>query len=174
MLIVLSGRTASGKSTTAKALAGALNGKSASFGGYVRHLAVAKGLDANDRLTLQDLGQKLVESDAQAFTADFLKFADYNPNSVLVVDGLRHLLVLQCLKNSVLPPDRFVLVYVEIGDNERRARLMSRGNTETEIDNIEKHPSEIDVLAGLARVADITVDGNVPIDRQIELITAKI
>lgn len=174
MLIVFSGRTASGKSTIAKAAADALNGKTASFGSYIRYLAIAEDLDPDDRLTLQNLGQNLVEANPWAFTENFLNFAGYTADSVLVVDGLRHLAILQHLKDLIQPADKFVLIYVEIDDQERVARLTARGIPRTEIDKIEKHPSERDVLEGLTSAADLVIDGNTPIDRQTDIITASL
>jgi dephospho-CoA kinase len=173
MLIVLSGRTASGKSTLAKALAQALNGTAGSFGGYVRHLVEQSGGDAADRKTLQDLGQELVEGDPSDFTARFLKFSGYNPTtSALVVDGLRHLSILKSLKEMIQTPDTFFLIYVDITDTDRYARLKGRGHTNAEIDKIEKHPSEIDVLQGLAEAADLRVEGNLPTSDQVNTVVS--
>ena len=174
MLIVFSGRTASGKSTIAKSAAAALNGKTASFGGYIRHLAIAENLDPEDRLTLQNLGQGLVEADPRTFTKNFLNFADYRAGSVLVVDGLRHLAIHQHLKDLIKPADEFFLIYVEIDDQERVSRLTARGIPRMEIDKIEQHPSEKDVLEGLASAADLVIDGNIPVDRLTEIIRANL
>jgi thymidylate kinase len=168
LLIVLSGRTASGKSTLGKLAAAQLCGEFASFGGYVRTLATSLGL-GDDRLTLQDLGQRRVEEDVDRFVAGFLAYAGWAPGKVLVVDGLRHLSVLSALER-VVGSNEVLLGHLDISDEERDRRLRARGLSDEDIADIEKHASEIDVIRHLASRAALRLDGSLPLQELSERI----
>jgi len=160
MLIIVAGRTASGKSTIAKAAAELAGGRHDSFGGFVRERATAEGLDAADRRTLQDLGQSLVEAGPDDFVDQFLTYADYTPGSVLIVDGLRHASVLHALRRSAEKQgDGVRLVYVDVDEQTRLQRLRGRGLDDAAIQSVEVHPSERDVLQRLRGEADLVIDG---------------
>jgi cytidylate kinase len=59
LIIGLSGQVGSGKSTLAWFLADRLNGETASFGDFVRHLASMQGLSP-ERRSLQEIGEAAV------------------------------------------------------------------------------------------------------------------
>src|SRR5216683_5953864 len=90
MLIALAGPMGSGKSTVSRALAARLNARILGFGEYVRVCARERGLDADDRTVLQDLGQKLVAKYPIAFVRDAVRWAGHQPGNRIIFDGIRH------------------------------------------------------------------------------------
>lgn len=156
MIIAISGRTASGKTTLAQALAEALGGTAGSFGDYVRKLAADLGREP-DRPNLQAIGQGAVEADPAKFLADFLRWLS-PPAGDLVLDGLRHASVRDALlahAKAVGTQIRFV--HVDTDDHARAERLRARGDPDDAIARHDAHPSEADVRDRLSEEADLRI-----------------
>ncbi len=101
----------------------------------------------------------------------FLAFYSYDSEGpALVIDGLRHLRVLDCLRSLLKPPDKLILIYVDIDEESRKQRLLGRNLSLDEIEKIEQHPSEIDVLLGLSEASDLRVEGNLDAQLQIKTV----
>lgn len=94
--IAFSGSIASGKSTIAAAVAEALHWPCVSFGNYVRFVARSQGL-VESREVLQAIGADLVEKDVAEFARAVLAQADWRPGQSIVIDGIRHVTVLDHL-----------------------------------------------------------------------------
>ena len=105
LLVCFSGKMGSGKTSTSIAVANALACGYASFGGYLRDLVVNRGGDPDCRQTLQDLGQHLVQQDAESFCRNVLARADFVPGGDFVLDGVRHVQVLEHLDRIAAPSD---------------------------------------------------------------------
>jgi len=88
----------------------------------------------------------------------------------LVIDGIRHVEAIDTLRQLVAP-SKLLLVFVDISELEHEARLRQRGLTKDEkLERVETHSTEAQVRAMLPGIADLTVDGNQPIERLLHQI----
>ena len=157
MIIVISGRMASGKTTLAMALADELGGTVASFGDHVRAIAASQGR-GSDRETLQDIGQAAVNADAGRFVVDFLSGLEPAAGAFLVLEGLRHVVVRDALcKYARETGAEIRFVYIEADEDQRAVRLRGRGESEAAIAAHDGHVSEADVRDRLRDEADVIV-----------------
>ena len=155
-IVAFAGRIGAGKSSVAKALADHLGWKLASFGAYVRTVASSRGLSLS-RETLQAIGEELEAADATALCRAVLDAASWKPEEPLVIEGIRHVRVLEILKTIVVP-HHLVFVYLEADEERRRSRLRDRGSGEADrLDAVEAHPTEKDVLTNLPKLADLVL-----------------
>src|SRR6478609_5730788 len=90
LVVCFSGRIGSGKTSVTDALSNALGWPKAGFGDYLRERIKREGGDSTSRQALQDLGQSLVDSDADGFCADVISSASFVPGGNLVLEGIRH------------------------------------------------------------------------------------
>lgn len=166
-----SGRIKSGKTSIAKQVADELNVPFASFGDYLRTFVAARGLDSSDRKILQDVGQELFESDLTRFCKDVLVAAGWEKGMCIVVDGIRHVLVLEELK-ELLQPVPMRLVFINITDQVQAQRLKESGSPHS-MEVVQSHQTESDVLERLVQFADWKVNGNADLNETIESIVSK-
>ena len=130
---------------------------------YLRHLAAQRDLESTDRGTLQDLGQQLVTPNPCAFLEGMLAWAGYRAGQDLVLEGLRHVSVLEALKaHGIECADPVVLIYIETPADLRARRLTERGETADRADNYGRHPVEQDTYVNLKAAADLTLSGDQP------------
>lgn len=148
----------------------ALGWKFASFSDVVRREAHRRRLDPESRETLQSLGSELIDQGWKKLCQAVLEDADWRGGEGLVIDGIRHVEALETLRVLVSPLPLF-LVYVRIDERMRKARLLERnGYGEQRLRRIDQHETESQVKAVLAGVADLVVDGALP----VEIATRKI
>jgi len=159
----------SGKTSLASVLATRLAAPRASFGDYVRSVAVERGLDAQSREVLQDLGNELIAGGWDRFCTAVLNHADYTGGPV-VVDGIRHLDAITNLELLVAPLP-FRLVAVEAQDSLRLERLAKRGVDTTAAERAEAHSNEAEVLDVMRR-ADFRVSEDHSVEEAADLIIA--
>lgn len=126
LVVCLSGRIASGKTSTARRLATQLtNAVTRSFGDVVRHHATQAGY-ALDRTALQALGSQLVAAGWPSFVETLL--ADVPADTqTLVVDGVRHPEAIEELQRQ-LPGCRVVTAYLHLDQHVQHARMLERGD----------------------------------------------
>src|SRR5277367_1473587 len=98
-IIALAGPTKSGKTTLARRLAASLAVPSGSFGDQVRKEAIRRGLNGHFKGDLQTLGAEMVERDAKGFCEAVFSDAGYRSGQGLVLDGVRHVRVLNVIKS---------------------------------------------------------------------------
>jgi dephospho-CoA kinase len=156
LVIAFSGRISSGKTSLARAVAVRGHAKYASFGEYIREVAAFIGRDAEDRKTLQEVGAFLA-SHPESLCKKTLESAAYQPGSPLVVDGIRHVEVLNTLRSQVQPSE-LVLVHVMAPDSSVRRRLREGRNINDNIKVLEQHSTEEQVNNALPLVADLIVN----------------
>ena len=167
MIIAISGRTASGKTTLARALAKALGGTAGSFGDYVRKLAAALGREP-DRPNLQAIGQAAVEVDAAGFLADFLRWLGPPAGGDLVLDGLRHASVRDALlAHAEAVGTQIHFVHIRTDDHQRAERLRARGDDDDATASHDAHPSEADVRDRLSEEADLRITRSEDLERMV-------
>jgi cytidylate kinase len=153
--VAISGRIGAGKSTVAGELSSRLGWPKASFGGYVRAQATARGL-SNERGVLQELGQGLIdEYGFDAFVGKVLDDAGIDPAAPFVIEGVRHVAVLEALQRATGPAP--VLVYLEAPDDERAQRVRAREGTNAPVEMWERHETERDVTGELPARADLVL-----------------
>lgn len=175
MIIGIAGTIASGKSTLARALACEYSLKLVSFGEFVRHEARARGLDPYDRLVLQDLGQSLVVEDVGSFIRGVFGFAKVQPADRIVLDGVRHHIVwdeivtFASMRGSIAR-----LIFLEMPDQERLRRLISRGISMDRILLEDRHVSEKEVHVGLTEKADLRLDAMLDHDVMLAYVGAQL
>jgi dephospho-CoA kinase len=155
-VICFSSRMGAGKSTLANSLAGSLGWGHTSFGDYVREIARQRGSEQS-REVLQQIGEELISTDVQAFSQAVISEVDWQKGCV--VDGIRHIQVLQAIKVIVRPLPTF-LVFVEVDESVRRKRLRERGMTDEQIDAADQHSTEAQIGGALKQQADIVLDGS--------------
>jgi cytidylate kinase len=102
IIIGISGKIGSGKTTLAEYLSSELKIHIASFGDYVRYIANHAGIKI-ERKELQSLGHDLLENDLEEFCKNVLSHGKWDGQSSLIIDGIRHIKVLEQLKKLVYP-----------------------------------------------------------------------
>lgn len=154
----LSARMAAGKTSVSKGVAEAIYAKRISFGGVVREEAQKQSVPFT-REALQDLGQSLVQEDVGKFCQRVLAEAGWTPGDSIVVDGVRHVAVLDTLR-QIVQPKYFALLYLSVDRDTQRERWKSEDLTYTKsLEELEAHPTEIEVLQKLPEHADLVLDG---------------
>lgn len=166
-VIAFSGSIASGKSTLSQETAKTLQWKRASFGDYVRSVAQSRGL-ANSREVLQAIGADLLQRDMEGFCRTVLAQAGWQLGQPLVIDGIRHVEVLDNLKQIVAPMPLF-LVLVTVDESTRTNRLLERGMVDLEkYQHLEQDSTEQQVKSALANIADLVMDSGHPLEENVE------
>lgn len=174
MVLTFSGKIGSGKSSISAAVAQVLHLPLVSFGGYVRKQAQLQQLEPT-RKQLQDLGESLLQTDAQGFCAAVLAQAP-SQNAGLVVDGIRHESVLQILRQLVLP-QRLIHIHLTLDEALRTERVTQRQGAiidEEEQRRIISHPTETQVVDVLPSLADIIVDSVDELDNTVSQVIKQV
>jgi dephospho-CoA kinase len=154
-IVCLAGGIASGKTTVAQALIGALPNCSArSFGDVVRRYAQAAGLPLA-RATLQDTGVRLIVEGWPRFVDELL--SELPPDAdVLIVDGVRHVEVVDELRGR-FPGAALRLIFLYADDATAHARLTERGDDPDAL----RHRVESSLLQ-IAEIADLRIESTCP------------
>jgi cytidylate kinase len=147
-----------GKTTVSIGVATRLGAPRVSFGGYLRRLAQEKGLEVT-REVLQDLGNDRVRQDVRAFCEDVLEQQPWQPGRPLVVDGVRHVEVLDALAEILAPAEGY-LIYIKV-DRTTQAKRLEHDELRHEktLEELEKHPAELQVRSQLPDRAALVLDG---------------
>ncbi len=156
LIVAFTGRIGAGKSSVSAAFAEEFGLRLASFGGFVRKIATDLGMD-HSRESLQAVGEELEAKDAALFCRAVLGDAGWNAGEPVVVEGIRHVRILDILK-SLVAPQRVFLVYLQAPDELRRRRLQGRGAQEAQyLERAETHSTERDVIAELPQLANLVL-----------------
>jgi cytidylate kinase len=159
------GKIRSGKSSLSRGLSEKLSWPYVSFGDQVRSIIQRRGLDLS-REVLQEVGEDLVARSAGQFCEAVLAQAQWQPGQSLVVDGIRHLKIVEILRDLVRP-SVLRLVYVKTADDVRESRLADEIHGWRDLERIEHHPTEEQVGTILPGLVDLTVDGEKPIEQVV-------
>ena len=161
-ILCFAGASGSGKSTLGREIGLVLAWPVASFGEHVRAVTKHRGL-SEDRHTLQDIGQELIDNGWEAFCAAVLADAGWKDGLSVVVDGVRHKEALQTLK-KLAPDSTVLLVFIDVSASQRAERLITRDRTrQAELAQLDQHPVEDQVNSTLASTADLVIDGSRPL-----------
>lgn len=156
LIVGLTGRRGSGKSTIARRLVEGYGFVRASFGDVVRDEAIARSL-STDMPTLQALGRRLIDEWGWTLFCQKATAGTYDARRV-VIDGIRHLGALETLRGLVSPMP-LMLVFVRLEESHRFDRLRTRGRAGDVDARVENDPVEQEVDS-LRALADFEVDGS--------------
>lgn len=156
-ILAFCGAIGSGKSTISLELAALLKYKYASFGNYVRNYANQMGYNEPTREQLQAFGEMLVTARKEEFCLSVLEDAKWSKGEGLIVDGIRHLSILNTLENICFPQKLF-LIYVTIDKSIRTIRLIQRGRDKEALLS-DHHSTELQVHELLKTKANLIIDG---------------
>lgn len=154
-ILAFSGQIGSGKSSLAGAISEKLRWKLGSFGDFVRQEAHKRGINSESRWALQELGMLLVTTNLGGFCAGFLRSIAYSPGENLVLDGIRHEVVLKTIREQT-NATWVRLVHVVADATVRKRRHSIRG-LEEGLTTSESHPVEREEQL-LAQRADFLLD----------------
>lgn len=165
MIIALSGKVGSGKTTLTAELASRLEWPRISFGDYVRSYAIQHQIEPT-RENLQNMGERLLAEDAKQFCNNVLNQVEWRPYGKLIIDGVRHVNVLALIKNLV-EPFKLVHVHVEAEEQNRLERLEACYSF-TDIQRIDSHSTELDVKDKLKQQADFNLQTDLPVNLLVD------
>ena len=151
------GKIGSGKTSVTKALAQCLNWRRVGFGDYVRGELARRGGDAEARKELQELGQRLAESDQVSLCRAVLSLGHFKPGDDLLVDGIRHAAVYRVL-TDIVKPSRTYLFYLRATDDVRGSRAAERGEVTSM--SAQSHLAEAELTTTIPSMADAVVDAS--------------
>lgn len=163
VILAVAGALGSGKTRLSTAVAQQLGWSQGGFGDYVRAVALARG-EPDTRAHLQVLGEALTQEGWPTFCAAVLQWARWIPGRDLVLDGVRHIEVLDTLR-TVCAPDTVALVYLFVPAPVRGDRLARRdGLGPVDLKRAEAHSSETQG-AQLRQRADLELDGTCAVEQ---------
>lgn len=165
LLLCFSGQIGSGKSSVSTAVADALGCRRTGFSEYLRGEVARRGGDPDDRKALQDLGQALVDADADAFCRDVLTAGRFRPGDDYVIDGIRHVNIFEILKQVGLPSDA-KLLFLGAGEMTRSARVQARADA-CDFARASTHRVEAELREALPDRADAVIDADKTMDRVV-------
>jgi dephospho-CoA kinase len=157
-ILSFAGPIEAGKTTVSSIVAIRLNVPRISFGEYLRGVARARGMQLT-REILQALGDQYVTSDVRAFCGKVLEQHPWQPGKPLIIDGVRHVEVLDSLC-ELLSPARAYLIYINV-DRTTQTKRLKEGPLphEKTLDELEQHPTERQVRSRLSDRAALVLDG---------------
>jgi len=168
-VVAFSGRIASGKSTLSAAFASSMGCPRVGFGDFLRTEAARRRL-GQDRDTLQAIGEEWVAADPDGLCRAVLGRALWQGGSALVIDGVRHVGILDRL-TTLVSPSPLKLIHVSTPEEIRIARLQSRGENATLLSRHDAHSTEHDVTSELPRRADLLLDGSEALEQLVQTST---
>jgi dephospho-CoA kinase len=165
VVIGIAGHAKSGKTSLAEALAARTGYPVASFGEEVERLAVQQGYslatEAERRVTLMKLGERLVTEQVETFCASVLEHGKWSPGSSIIVEGIRHADVIHVVRRLVAPTPLYViLVDTPPAVREERLSRDRLGGPLTRA-TMDAHSTEREISTEVALLADWVVSGEI-------------
>src|SRR5260370_28400221 len=142
--LAFSGQISSGKTTISLGVSNALGWKYASFGNYVRKVALQRKIPNPSRGILQEIGIDLINQGWPNFCFGVLADAKWIKGDSLVIDGIRHVDALKTLR-EILHPMNVYLIYVNLREEIRETRLSKVGVTPESLRSFDQHLTEMQV-----------------------------
>lgn len=157
------GPIGSGKSSVSKLFAKQIGAKWNSFGSTVKEIAMERGI-AISREQLQCLGALLIAEERVSFCKRVVASILGSVDDYAVVDGLRHLDILNELRSLTKPKPVFC-IFVDASQVTRLERVKTRdGLTAAQLATFDNHSTEIQVERELRQRADFLADNNGTLD----------
>ena len=158
LVIAVSGKLRSGKTHLTRELSRQLGWPRVAFGEYVRLAVEQEGGDPCSRTELQDYGQSRIATDVFDFCRSVLGQIDYDRHTNIIVDGIRHVSVLEAIQ-QICTPKQTRLVYIECADETRYARARNSEIKEHVFTEQNQHPVELESGETLKNLANLIVSG---------------
>ena len=119
------------------------------------------------------MGAELVSNHGyEGLSEQVIANAKWDGNRDLVIDGIRHVDVLEAIKRNVTPTP-VLLIYLQLDSQpELDSRAEHRGITPLSRPKLEAKSTERDVIEALPAVADIVVSAEQPMDQIVLKINA--
>jgi dephospho-CoA kinase len=162
MLVCFSGQIGSGKSSVSTVVATALGWRRTGFGDYLRAEIVRAGGDPHSRESQQDLGQRLVEADPEAFCRSVLTAGGFTPGDDFLIDGVRHVEIFRILAR-IAAPSTARLLFLNAGEAHRLARVSDRADKD-DFARAATHRVEAELSIDLPALADAVIDATRPFE----------
>lgn len=161
-IIAFTGLPQTGKTTLARRLADHLQCKFVSFGDFVRNEAKKVGIANPIRKDLQDIGQRLVETDVVTFCRDVLQTVSFSPDEQIVIDGVRHVEALRAISSlSQRQPIKLIHLFASLDIRKARG---APDAVDSELTAIDAHEVESQTERELRDLADLVVDASANAD----------
>jgi cytidylate kinase len=160
LLICFSGQIGSGKSSISAAVADELGWRRTGFGDFLRAEIARSGGDLASRQALQDLGQKRVDADPEAFCRDVLSTGGFQPGDDFLIDGVRHVAIFRILR-GLAAPSTARLLFLQASEAARTARVETRSD-HADFQRATGHHVEAELRDALPELADAVMDADRP------------
>ncbi|MHB1955446.1 MAG: hypothetical protein ACYCOU_17050 [Sulfobacillus sp.] len=144
------------------AVAVALGWRRAGFGDFLREEIVRTGGDPQSREALQNLGQRLVKTDPEAFCRSVLAAGGFTRGENFVVDGIRHVEIFRIL-GHIAAPSTARLLFLNVDETHRLGRVADRPDKD-DFARAVTHRVEAELREDLPELADLVVDATQPFD----------
>lgn len=158
MLVCFSGQIGSGKSSVSTAIAEALGWSYTGFGDYLRAEIERTGGDSASREALQDLGQRLVEADAEGFCRSVLASGGFNKGENFLLDGVRHVDIFRIL-TRIVAPSSARLLFLSVDEIQRLDRVAGRSDKD-DFARAVGHRVEAELGNDLPALADAIINAS--------------
>ncbi|MBL8379609.1 MAG: hypothetical protein JNM79_17205 [Burkholderiales bacterium] len=169
LAICFSGRIGSGKSTLTARMSEMLGWPRASFGDYVRSVAISRNSNVDSRLVLANLGGQLIdELGWNEFCARVLSSAGWVSPGNILIDGIRHVEAICTLRRLCLPASLFH-IHIDLSDEMAKTRQIGKGVLE--LSGGERHSTEIQVRTSLAEIADLKLPATIMLEEQVRQVS---
>jgi dephospho-CoA kinase len=170
-ILAFAGPIESGKSTISTVVAEQLNAPLVRFDDYLKKRAAETGRPAI-REALQELADEMVRQDVRGFCSEVLKQRPWQAGVPLVIDGLRHVEVVDALRELLAPAvEHLFYIHVDCLTQAKRFRQDTLSH-EKSLEELERHPTEIQVRTVLLDRADLVLDGAHPVEELVGQILA--
>src|ERR1700748_391819 len=146
IVIGISGRISSGKSTIAKRIHKHLNASIMSFGKFLMDYSIERELPIT-RDDLQSLGEHFVKADSTRFLQDVLDSQDFIP-PIVIIEGIRHKSIYNEIKRR---STQTLFIFIDVPMNLRyqwyneRIKDCDKKVSLEKFQNIDSHPVEVEI-----------------------------
>lgn len=139
LVICVSGKIGSGKTSISKEVSSLINVPYFSTGDFIKEIAAQRGIELVDRKTLQAIGLEYVNRGWNKFSSDFLTYCNWSGTMSLLIDGVRDHNFFLAIREAV-NPIRSILVYIESDELVRVKRIEYRDSSY--IAEMDSHETE--------------------------------
>ena len=166
-VIVICGGICSGKTYIANLISKRIEHPVASFGKYLKNYCEKNNLPT-DRKTLQDIGEKFVDTIPQKFLNDVIDHF-IGDSDTIIIEGVRHISIFELI-NSLT--ETKTSIFIEADHQTRYDRYCIRINdsddfkTFEEFLRLDEHPVEVETKF-LKSLCNITIDSTKPLDENL-------
>ncbi len=173
LIIGITGKIHSGKSTLAKKISHNLDIPIVSFGGYLKEFSLQNNLPT-DRDSLQNLGNNRILDNPELFIDNVL--TSHSDTQIIIVEGIRHYKVLQYLDQIYT---QSLFIFLNVPFDERYDRYINneifklKNLSKEEFYKIDNHEVECEINS-LEEKCEIVLNSEYQINDLLEKIKTKI